>query len=75
MEILKNVESSNLSLVGYDASNAILELLFCNGNLYQYLDVSSDTWNELKNIEFKLRFIKTHIQKKHRFLKFLKSQT
>ena len=72
MEYLKNIEPSNLSLVRYDVSNAILELVFCNGNLYQYLDVSNETWNQLKAIDFKIRFIKTQIQKKYRHIDILK---
>ena len=73
MEYLSKFEASNISTIKYHNDKKILVLTFSNGNIYHYLDVSKDTWDELKAIEFKLRFIKTRIQKKHRFLKLLKS--
>lgn len=37
------------SEVGYDAGSQTLEVLFKNGNLYQFFDVPSNVYEELMN--------------------------
>lgn len=41
------VTSSNISEVGYDENSRTLEVLFTNGNLYQYFDVPPQIYAEL----------------------------
>ena len=43
----KQVESSNLASVGYDAENEILEVEFKHGGIYQYFDVPENVYAEL----------------------------
>ncbi|MFK5604644.1 KTSC domain-containing protein [Haloferax volcanii] len=43
------VSSSNLSSVGYDQSNQILEIEFHGGRVYQYFDVPSRVHQALMN--------------------------
>ena len=43
------VSSSNLSSVGYDESNHILEIEFHGGRVYQYFDVPKRIHQELMN--------------------------
>ena len=46
MERLK-VKSHNLSSVGYDSENSVLEVEFKNGKVYQYFGVSPDVYGGL----------------------------
>lgn len=41
------VESSNISEVGYDAQTQTLEIMFKDGNIYQYFDVPAHIHAEL----------------------------
>lgn len=41
------VSSSNLASVGYDASNAVLEIEFNHGGVYQYFGVSEEIYHGL----------------------------
>lgn len=43
------VSSSNLSSVGYDESNQVLEIEFNGGRVYQYFDVPKRIHQELMN--------------------------
>jgi len=45
----KQVESSNLASVGYDADKKILEIEFNHGGVYQYFDVPQNEYKALKN--------------------------
>lgn len=45
----KQVESSNLASVGYDADKKILEIEFNHGGVYQYFDVPKDEYEVLIN--------------------------
>lgn len=42
-----NVESSNISEIGFDKNFFTLEVLFVNGRLYQYFDVPEHVHAEL----------------------------
>lgn len=44
-----NVSSSNLASIGYDENSQILEIEFNNGRIYQYLNVPSIEFQNLKN--------------------------
>ncbi|WP_136687483.1 KTSC domain-containing protein [Halorhabdus amylolytica] len=43
------VSSSNLSSVGYDETNQVLEIEFNGGRVYQYFDVPKRIHQELMN--------------------------
>ena len=45
----KQVESSNLASVGYDADKKILEIGFNHGGVYQYFNVPQDEYKALMN--------------------------
>jgi len=47
----QSVKSSNLSSIGYDEENEILEVEFNHGGIYQYFDVPSDVYEELMNAD------------------------
>jgi len=48
--LLRNsVESSNITSVGYDSKNKILEVEFKHGSVYQYFDVPENIYTELMN--------------------------
>ena len=44
-----SVSSSNLSSVGYDQTNQVLEIEFNSGGVYQYFDVPKPIHQELMN--------------------------
>ncbi len=50
------VESSMLRSAGYDPAQAVLELEFNNGRIYQYPDVPQEVFNELLESESKGRY-------------------
>lgn len=43
------IQSSNLAEVGYDQQSQTLEILFRDGSIYQYFDVSHQVYQELLN--------------------------
>ena len=61
--------SSNLSSVGYDEDNRILEIEFNNGKIYQYSDVDKSVYNELLNAESIGRYFNKAIAKKYYYRK------
>lgn len=69
MEHFSAFESSNISLISYDATTETLEVTFHNGAIYQYLDVSSTKWDEFKLADSKGKFLHQQIKNQHRFLK------
>jgi hypothetical protein len=56
------VKSSSIVSVGYDAKNAILELEFGEGRLYQYFDVPRATYEALLRAPSVGRFVNTGIK-------------
>jgi len=47
----ENVESSNISSIGYDPRSRVLEVEFHGGSVYHYLDVPSPVYDELMGAE------------------------
>ena len=43
------VSSSNIRSIGYNRGNQILEIEFHSGSVYQYFDVTEETWQGLMN--------------------------
>jgi KTSC domain len=54
------VELSMLDSIGFEKN--VLEVRFCNGGLYQYLDVPEPVLSELMRAESKGRFFNQHIR-------------
>jgi hypothetical protein len=63
------VESSMLASVGYDPVSSVLELEFHGGRVYQYGDVSEETWRELMAAESKGRYFLDYIQEQYPYLR------
>lgn len=55
------VESSMIASVGYDPVADVLEVEFNSGGIYQYGEVSEETWRELMAAESKGRYMLDHI--------------
>jgi hypothetical protein len=69
MEHFSAFESSNISLISYDASTETLQITFHNGSVYQYFDVPSNKWEEFKHADSKGKFLHQQIKNQHRFVK------
>jgi hypothetical protein len=61
------VSSSNLSSVGYDQENQILEIEFNNGGVYQYYDVPPRVHNELMNASSHGKYFHRNIKENYRY--------
>ncbi|MEW6170547.1 MAG: KTSC domain-containing protein [Candidatus Omnitrophota bacterium] len=46
----KHIVSSNISSIGYDVNNKILEIEFKNGSIYQYFNVPSNVFDKLMSV-------------------------
>lgn len=57
------VHSSNIVSVGYDAAAQTLEVEFQSGNVYQYLDVPEDMYQNFMTAESKGEFFHDNILK------------
>lgn len=60
-----SVTSSSIVSVGYDAAQAILEVEFCNGSIYQYSDVTLDQHRALMGAESKGTHFNLHVRDRH----------
>jgi hypothetical protein len=58
----KEVESSNLASVGYDAKKKILEIEFNHDGVYQYFDVPKSEYEALMNADSHGRYFVHNIQ-------------
>jgi hypothetical protein len=56
------VSSSNLKSVGYDPRSRTLEIEFHNGGVYQYDEVSQQTYDDLIAAASKGRYYAEHIR-------------
>lgn len=69
MEHFSAFESSNISLLSYDAATETLQITFNNGGAYQYFDVSANKWDDFKRADSKGQFLHQQIKDQHRFVK------
>lgn len=69
MEHFSAFESSNISLLSYDAASETLQVTFHNGGVYQYFDVSANKWDDFKRADSKGQFLHQQIKDQHRFVK------
>ncbi len=61
------VESTTVNSVGYDAKAGILELEFCSGAVYQYLEVPAVAYQEFLGAPSKGKYFNLHIRDRYRF--------
>ncbi|HEJ0182538.1 KTSC domain-containing protein [Pectobacterium carotovorum] len=61
------VVSSNISSVGYDSGDLILEVEFKNGALYQYFDVPEHIFQELINADSVGGYLAAHVKGHYRY--------
>lgn len=54
---LYEIDSSNISAIGYDDEQMKLYVEFLSGELYEYMNVPIDVWNGLKNAESRGSFL------------------
>lgn len=59
------VDSSMLAAVGYDSTNQVLEIEFADGQVYDYTNVSSETYNELMSAGSKGSFFRNNIKNQY----------
>jgi len=55
--VRKRVRSSNVSAIGYDPEQAVLEVQFLDGSVYQYYDVEEEVHQEFMTAPSKGRFL------------------
>jgi hypothetical protein len=60
------VKSSNISSIGYDPSENILEIEFSTGSVYQYLAVPSSVHESFMRASSKGSFFASKIRNKYR---------
>ena len=65
----KQVESSNISSVGYDEDTNTLEIEFHNGGVYQYFDVPFPVYDALIEADSKGQYLAQQIKGKYRYVK------
>jgi hypothetical protein len=63
----ESVSSSNISELGYDEERRILEVLFRNGSVYQYFDVSPQIYSELRQASSIGQYINSNIKGNYRY--------
>lgn len=60
----KEVTSSNIASVGYDATTQTLEVEFTSGKVYQYANVPAKTHSELMSADSVGSFFAANIKKR-----------
>lgn len=63
------VSSSNISSIGYNSINSILEIEFTSGDVYQYQHVPSDIYNDFLLAESHGKYFAINIKDKFQYLK------
>lgn len=68
--ILRNrIESSNITSIGYDSKNKILEIEFKHGGIYQYFDVHDSIYDELLNADSPGKYFAKNIRNDNEYQK------
>ena len=68
-EEYSSFDSSNIQLLRYNLAASILEVTFCNGGIYQYLDVPQHEWENFKSADSKGKFLFNNIKGHYRYSK------
>jgi hypothetical protein len=58
----RDVSSSNIRSIGYDAESSILEIIFLSGPRYAYYDFPESLWFEFDSAESHGKFFHAHIK-------------
>lgn len=61
----ENVASSNIIGVGYDSTSQTLEVEFQSCSVYQYYNVSQNTYDKMMTAPSKGQFLYYHIKNAH----------
>ncbi|WP_207510370.1 KTSC domain-containing protein [Longitalea luteola] len=67
MEYFANFTSATVAKIGYERSNASLEVEFHNGTVYQYFDVPEQIWEAFKASSSKGQFLNDIIKGQFRY--------
>ena len=65
----KPVLSTALAAAGYNQRQHMLEIEFCNGAVYRYLEVPRSIYRKLLSAESKARYYDSNIKRKYRSLR------
>jgi hypothetical protein len=65
----KQVDSSNISSIGYDENSNTLEVEFHSGAVYQYFDVPLNVYNGMIEADSKGKYFAQHIKGYYRYVK------
>lgn len=63
------VSSSNISAIGYDADNQVLEIEFISGAVYSYSDVPCGEYEGFMNADSKGKYLHANIKNRYSFTK------
>ena len=63
------VSSSNISAIGYDADNQVLEVEFTNGAVYSYSGVPTGECEGFMNADSKGKYLHANIKNRYPFTK------
>jgi hypothetical protein len=61
------VSSSNLSSIGYNSSQMLLEIQFNDGSVYQYFGVPQSVYSGLMNASSHGKYFHAHIKNSYRY--------
>lgn len=61
----KNIESSMIRSIGYDANNSTLEIEFNSGDVWQYYDFPESAWYEFEAAESQGKFFHREIKNQY----------
>lgn len=65
----ESVSSSNLSSIGYDSDNEILEIEFNHGGVYQYFGVPESEYDALMNASSHGKYFSANIRNDYEYEK------
>ena len=57
-----NVSSSNISSIGYDPKNEVLEVAFLDGSIYQYLEVPESVYKSMMKSPSKGKYLHNNLK-------------
>ncbi|WP_186210862.1 KTSC domain-containing protein [Burkholderia gladioli] len=63
------VSSSNISSIGYDVENQILEIEFHGGSVYSYSGVPPSEYEGVMNADSKGKYFHANIKNRYSFMK------
>jgi len=61
----KNIESSMIRSIGYDANNSTLEIEFNSGAVWQYFDFPESLWYEFESSDSQGKFFHREIKNQY----------